>query len=635
MLRVSRMPHDLVEIKKMMELAWQLRTEQQVGLCREQLGKILSVLGIQIQDLSERLLLQCAASQQAVLADVTLLAASLARSEGKLDESKRMIAFVESALSTLSLPAPFQLHFQKGNTNLIEGDYSEGLNHFLLAVRTASSLMEKICAQSNIIYCLENMGLPFDSALKELELLFGKADSRDFIDLRTQYSAMKMRLHFRRGELTSVFESSESLPGQAMHFRSWIAELPYHKFYGFLSEGEREVYLTQNPHFFQKAYRLRTLQGILHPADAKPVRASDLCDRLYLWTWRWLTNPESFTLEKVLALLKDVDFPALAPRLTLEDCQLLRNALLWVSLFAPSRASSLRRLAQSLVPKSKAVYPLFDFETHLLEYLSAVQQSPSKGRPLFAQLKKHALWGSQEVFLSQLALLAAGEVGSVAEPLSLLGKRLSQICVSQHKLEQGKLYVDLVTFRLQWNEGKDWVLSEPMCLALDLLYRRECVESSEFVEVCFGLPHFDSFIHNAKIYNLLARVKRSLPKSLHIKTKNGRIYAIGEWDSVVFQRPAGCGEVVERQNEWKHLAHAQQPTKNMARPVKPAVLVAGTDGKKLLTRKELESLTGKSKSSASRLISSWIDQGLVRRVGQAKNTKYLLVSLDNIDAAAL
>lgn len=176
-----------------------------------------------------------------------------------------------------------------------------------------------------------------------------------------------------------------------------------------------------------------------------------------------------------------------------------------------------------------------------------------------------------------------------------------------------------------------------MCLALDLLGRKECVEYSEFVLVCFGFPRFDSFIHNAKIYNLLARIKRCLPDNLGIKTKNGRIYAQGSWESVCFQRPIGSAALIQRQVQWKSITKKEPPSKSASseRRFRPAVLLAESPGKKVLSRKELEALTGKSRSSASRLISSWIEQGIVKKVGNAKNTKYLVVSSEGMTATAL
>jgi hypothetical protein len=620
-------------MKKLVK-AWELRMDRELGECRQLFSEITALLQVD-STITEKSFAAFPLPEFLIHVDYTLLMASLKRADGQISESKNLIQLVEKVMQARNHPLPFQFYFQKGVTALLlEGDYSQGLDMFVKAGSLATSLMEKISAQSNTIYCLENLGMAFEGASAALEALLQEAKPNAFPDARAQFDALRMRQAFRNGFFDDAFKIkiSEKV-SQATHLRYWISELPFHRHYGEFSEAEKERYLTQSANRLQKAYHLRTFQGIVHPADLDSFRESDYCDRLYLWVWRWLADPNAFPLEKVLSLLQNTTIQTLSPRLTQEDLQMLRNSVLWISLFVPAQTLTLKKLAASLNREIQRRYSYFDFEEMGITYLSKLQAGEKEAQSILRKLQSHALWKSKDLYLPKLfSSVACSDGNDIPEILRPLSQRLRQICIGQKPVDKEKLYVDLLTYRVMWKGGKERIISENMCFALDLLYRKECVEFAEFGLVCFGLRQFDSFTHSAKVYNLLARLKACLPKSLSLKTKGGRIYAVGTWENVQFERPIGCEEVVQRQSEWRHLfvkELAARKAPEQRRP-KPNFFLAEAPGKKILSRKELEALTGKSRSTASRLIAHWIEQGVVKRIGSAKNTKYLLLTMNRL-----
>ncbi len=148
---------------------------------------------------------------------------------------------------------------------------------------------------------------------------------------------------------------------------------------------------------------------------------------------------------------------------------------------------------------------------------------------------------------------------------------------------------------------------------------------AEFALVCFGLSRFDAEIHNPKVFNLLARMKALKTPGIRFQLKSGRIYASGSWEGVRFVRPHGMGLQLESRAGWNELFEKKQkPIEPAAeRWVKPSVALKQAEKNTELTREEIERMTGKSRSTATRLLNRWLKDGILKKVGRAKNTRYL------------
>src|SRR5262249_36842192 len=158
---------------------------------------------------------------------------------------------------------------------------------FLLARPRADCCINEACALSNVIYCLENLGFPFSDPMSELGELLRQMPKEQLTDVRAQFLAFQHRADFHERRIAPIFRDLSQVTGQvtqADHYRIWISELPFHRFFRCFDASQRVRYLIANPHLFMKRYRIRTLEGILHPADLVDFVVKELCDRVYLWT---------------------------------------------------------------------------------------------------------------------------------------------------------------------------------------------------------------------------------------------------------------------------------------------------------------------------------------------------------------
>ncbi len=614
-------------IRTQLSQAWARRFNQQIDECRLLLEPIRTALGLP------------KAPDASVLSEVTedsgyeatsyvLLCASLARAEGKHRQAKEWISMVDAHYSKNELSVPYHLPLQKGLTLFVDGDYSQALEQFLLAKNRAEHPTHAMIALANAVLCLENLGLPFEKTLEDFRELFRKEAALDatLVDIRNQLEALEMRRAFRSGDMATAF-SRPMLPpvSQATYYRLWLSELPFHRFHSKLEPTEMECFLVASPYFHQKSFRLRTLQGLVHEADRNAFRPSEMADRLYLWTWRWLTRPEVFPADRVTGLFQGLDFPKLRENFTAEDAQMFRNALLWLALFLPARTGPLKRLALSLRSGGQPDYPVYDFEFQVLDWLVCLREGKtSEARRRLKELKTHAQWNNVDLHLAGLVESLENPEKPAPVALEGLAAQLRILC----RIEEvtSDLTVDLAALRLTTAKGED-VLSEPMCLAFELLHGKPCVEVAEFALVCFGLTKFDAIIHNPKVFNLLARMKSLKTPGLTFQLKSGRIYAQGSWEKIRFVRPHGMGLVLEQREEWNELFEKKEKPVEAGeeRWVKPSVALKQAEKSAELTREEIERLTGKSRSTATRLLNRWLKEGILKKVGKAKNTRYVWV----------
>ena len=170
--------------------------DQALEPCRKLFSRLLEEIGSHPSALSDRLQRAVTPRDLALVAEIALLAASLARADGNFSESKRLVTLVEAHLTSRGFPAGFHLYFQKGLNLLLGGNYSEALEMFLLAKANARSRRERVYSVSNTLYCLENLGLSFDPVLRELKALLDGVPADRLRDSRALLEALELRLAF-------------------------------------------------------------------------------------------------------------------------------------------------------------------------------------------------------------------------------------------------------------------------------------------------------------------------------------------------------------------------------------------------------------------------------------------------------
>ncbi len=621
-------------MKALLQKAWSLRMNQQFEEFRLALADLRHQLQIPPGKLSASYLSSFSEfSQREPRIEFYLLLASQARAEGQVAVSKFTLETLESFFSDNGEQAPFQFYFQKGLNLIVETDYSAALEVFLTARLNTTLPHEKIYALTNALFCLDSLGLSLSKTRQELEVLLKTSGIEKELtqSVLSQIRAFDLRIHFREAQFEKIFRTKEAphtIVDQASYFRLWLSELPFHSFQNSLAAEQSEEFYLSCPYFYQKAYRLRTLQGILHPTDLSGFRETEFADRLYLWTWRWLSNSEKFPIQRIMSLLRDFDLTHLVSRVSAEDFQMVRNSLMWMSLFDPSSLPAIRRVIQSLQPGRAQDYPVFEFESYMLSYFLALRDRRAQEAQDFKKvLMNHPLWKASSVYWPGLIESLEGKSDS---KLPLLTRSLRQLLFGSSSVEGKELVINLDTGQITWSKSS--VLSSTMAVAFDLLYKKNQVSFDELCFACFGIARFDSVIHNSKVFNLLSRMREIAPSGLKLGTKSGMIYASGDWSGIGFIGLHSSASKLRGQAEWKDLISKKRgpstADSETERFVKPALVLKKLAGQKELSREELEELTGKSRSTANRLIARWIKQGVLIKTGKAKNTRYIVCSSD-------
>lgn len=645
------------QINKEIELAWLHRMNQNIEESRLHATKLKKRLGIPLGALQQEDLnaLPKTTPTDAVI-EVLVLCAANARADGQNNATQHLLTLAERHLSQLGLPIPFSLHFQRGILAQVKTDYSCALEYFLAAKLSAKTSWQRVTALTNALFCLENLGLPLDKSHEEIcEILKEETTRRLVPGVVSQLQAFHLRNAFRNGNLQFVFDASAQ-PSQEVdqnfYYRLWVAELPFHTQYQKIKNWQKESFSIGHPWFHQKSYRLRTLQGILHPDDLQSFKVTEFSDRFYLWTWRWLADPDAFPIERVMALVRDIKFDEIAFRLTAEDYQLIRNALLWLGLFDPASFQPLCRLLNTLKPPQAQDYPLFNFEREVILYFVAQRDHAETEALDFAKnLFWHPLWQSKDLWLKPLveSFLPTPPQQSfpndrdpheylTLSPLGYLAQQLKSFLFKSSAYSVKRLTIDLSHSRLSSHGHSKPQISAPLCLAFSLLHAKPVVEAEEFMRVCFGISQFEPEIHQAKIFNLLARMRKIAPTELCFYVKSGKIYAEGSWSEVTFQRRHSLAGALQDCVEWKSIIKSHPPRQQALLPsdwfVRPVQALKQFENKRELSREELEKVTGKSKSTASRMIQRWLEQGILKKTGKAKNTRYLVYSQKNTELSS-
>jgi hypothetical protein len=171
-------------------------------------------------------------------------------------------------------------------------------------------------------------------------------------------------------------------------------------------------------------------------------------------------------------------------------------------------------------------------------------------------------------------------------------------------------------------------ISEPMCLALDLLRTRGTVSCDELTQVCFNLRSYDPLVHNGKIFNLLARLKKLTTNRPRFRMKSGHVLADGPWDGILLRKAHLSPADLRFSPEWKGLLYDATEDMPRAAPARhgesPSELAARVPWDKELSRRDLEQHIGRPRSTTNRILKKWLDEGLIVRRGNARSTRYVL-----------
>jgi len=608
--------------REVVDEIWRLRLDGQVDAAMTLFSKLRQTHPLLQERIDSTQLQKILSSPEADLyLDLIVFQASLARFQKRIDEFKRILLLVENETAAVSFPRPYWLVFENAIYAYRQGDFSSALDTFFLAADKARTPFERLVSKINFACCLYSLGQSFEQTLQEckalLKILKANQPQHVLASVEEQQTALELFSFFRLGQFENILKANTQKGSPSDFLKAWCMQLPYHRFFSKTGLGEAMLSFSKTT-CLEPAYRQRTLLGLTHPSDDTPPRLSDWADRLYLWVWRWLVSPDTFPIEKVLATLTPLKQSDQLSKLSVSDRKLVRNALLWLGLFD----SSSRRVLQSLLKLVEASelnhYPLLEGERLFIHYwmnLRDLQLEAAKD--YLTELEQSPFLNHPDFYFKKLL----GPKLSSTDPLVHLWERLKRLRVTTQE-NGAALVIDFETFKITNAHSKKETISEPIVYAMEALKETGVASFEKLAALCFGISRFDSVTHATKIFNLVSRMKTVFAPFLIFQTKNKKVYVKGDLSLIRFENLSSKDSSLFSRMPWREIVYSrmQSPTSERNPLALPLDLAKSPDP--LLSREQLEKLCGRSRASTGRMLQSWEKKGWVKKVGNARATRY-------------
>ena len=407
----------------------------------------------------------------------------------------------------------------------------------------------------------------------------------------------------REGRAGEIW-ATPALPkrSQGRFIQAWAAALPY------MSAPENLRAWTADDfdhemHAF--GYRMRTLLGA--GASESAVKSAQKAERLYLWTWRWLADPDAASAARVEETLDSFTGDEIRNRCALGDLRLIALSLRWIAAFQPDFRPLAERFAQAHEPPDARWPEACAFERSLAEAFAA--KGASFARAL-ARCKQNLVYTSP------------GYRWGAA--IDALLPRRARASPSDLRAPAGAILVNVQANRVRppRRRGRakpDDVLSAPLARLFEAIAARKgaAISFATILDLCFGIAPYDEDAHRTKAHNLLVRARRLLPTGIELRSQADVLYASGDLERIVVIR----GEREFAAPKWLRVAPSPA-TPHLDRWIRPQAVLRHARGAGALTRRQMQEMVPCSKATAHRLLSTWERQGLVRRSGSGRAARY-------------
>lgn len=554
--------------------------------------------------------------------ELRLIDVSILRARGEIDAAETLLHEVERSYIEKCHPLPGRLLMERGLNHFYRENFYDSLENFLVASRRGNELPPVALAQAklNALLCAEYLGIKRETLETECEREMANLNGVTTDGLKSQWSAYQLRQEFTRGQFDSLVAKDvlSQMPwSQAVYLSLYYRRLPYVQ----IDQDDEGVLL---PSFAQYhvSYRYRTLKGDLHPADLQTqgIKCADQIERIYLWTWYWLTRPD-FPLAKILQTIEALPEDLPGRPLSLASQMELKLALRWISLFEKSQETLLRPLLNLHPDQDGKSSTIYELESLILYVLSArlTSQNTHLGDS-HELMKTHPLWLNAQIgWKSFFAELDKNEVNPSGR-LKHLFERISTEQTTLHQRSNG-LHVDLSRFEIKSLDHDRTLVSESVARAMALLSKTSSVSCQQFVNQVFGFNTYDKLDHDPRIFNVLARVRAHLPKGLALKKRGDRIITVGDWRLIQIS-----GSLEHTSVDFHPPSLLLHKRRKLAIKKDEARLLARL-GAKAFCRRDLERLSGQSRPSANRLLERWKKSGLISCIGQGPDRRYEITKI--------
>ncbi len=518
-----------------------------------------------------------------------LLKASIMRAQGSYGESSRWIGKIIKLQKQYGIEDTFSLHFEAGLDHWCHEDVRSALDSFLASERFAKSPIQKVLAKSNVLFCLESLDLSRGLVEEQLGKALAGLSPDQVEHVRQQWTAYLLRKEFYLGRFNFEYENSDQI-GQPEFFLNYISLLPY---MNDRLPSKFQSLLDKKKYLWQGSYRLRTLEGLFLPIDKEPIRQGDVIDRSYLWIWFFMASEKDMSLGKVHLVLKSLRSIFDLKILSVENKLLLRNTLAWLKILSPNSMGDFSALGRQLQRINGENYPLLESE---YVFSQAVQM-------LIANQSTKSL----EIY-SPFDSLWKALVKGTRKDLPNLFDILEPLRASSKEVVEDLLFVVNISNQTLENRTENRrIRSRQLCRLFLLAKDKQMVKIEDLGE------EFVQYRRN--LYNLLARARRFDPTAyfeidglfVRCRLETQNYMFVGVSDS---PKSNGSSEIIGL--DRREISAADMASPSALKLIFP----------KRFRRRDIEKVLSLSKTSANRVVQSWLNKEIILRCGNGREIYY-------------
>jgi hypothetical protein len=673
-------------LRSMLDDAWQFRRAQDLPACMDLLSELKVELSLpyarqQREDVpaSLRARLQLHTPEHMAFAcETVILWASLLRAQKDLATAEDLLTVVEQSMDLVPSDERrgllAKVAQEQGINAYVRGDFVNALEHFAVQGRLGATAVERSMGHVNGLLCYESLGLPTTSIHQRAVASIVEVQSQSVAaakDLVTVVNDFEKRQAFGRGNMAPIFEGTPSDSRYSIYLRAWIGDLPWH-LHHINAEGLTHLVNLMSPAsgtLHLQDFRIRTLQGISLPEDPLHMPLSELAIRAYVWTWRWLLNPESFDVQRILDTLASPRILERPGSISPDHGHMLRNAAQWIGLFCAHHATRFERWSKAIPVSTGEDFSVFMWENLLIRFIEAkhhqrtsvmadiraaaasIPKSPANG-VLFGdliaaqddahtvdQLKEKAPWLSRFLdYMTASNRNAAAQSPSGNSSSNAPHGSQHTGARSDHEKDpsingaasSSQLSIDLLTHEIK--KGPVTLMSRGMALGFAILKMKGQVSRADFVALVWGIRNYEPGIHDVKLLNLLARMRPLVSDSLRLGVKDHVVYAYGDWSTVVVNGSlAHVTDVNQAKVNLRSGASGAANSRDQntlaetsaVRRAKAMLEVYVTETHSLsLTRRDIESILDLPRSSTNRMIERLTKYQILTPVGHGPKRRY-------------
>ncbi len=535
---------------------------------------------------------RCELLSQWDMAHLLLIEHSISKDSHRNERLGAVLSAASNLLGAYEREKSFLLQYEAAGFFIRNRQYSEGLQASILAEKNSHDKNAWIAAHLNGLTCYEALGVEVSTQLEGLALQIRQFRRSIHSSLIEYFQLMTLRMWFRHGDFAKI----RRYRGPDILYWHWLKSLPQ-----FHLEQKVSIKPFNASAFFGEGclFQINTLLFRIEESDMLDVSVNHWCDRLYLWVWSMLKNPERVPISHLYWLLERFSFEKSVDRMTLEDKLMVRNSLEILLLFDPFSRRGLRNFQGPLSLESDEGYPLLSRERRIIEALNAHLTAPRYFR------------GKKGRLLNWPALKYCGEWREGSSVLS------------------NKIKIDLSLGRIE-GARKSWcVCSEDMAAAFEHVLDRKRVgafDLADFTQVVFNFPHYDSTIHYRRVYNLLVRMSKLSDGNFTFRIRgqtvefyiNSSVFALKRRSELPGFNRDRWRKIVRRISQ--NLAgHGRSKWRSERSDIKSMFVLH-----KQRTRRQIQTTMGWPKATTIRRLNVMVEEGMLLKSGQGKSSTYSL-----------